>query len=121
MFTLAVKTHIDSAHYLPGYKGKCSKVHGHRWEITVFIQSPDLNESDMVIDFNMVKDRLKEVCPDHILLNDIMSNPTAENMAYWLFRVFADYFDNERVTVIAVTVQETPECCATYSIKLVDG
>jgi 6-pyruvoyltetrahydropterin/6-carboxytetrahydropterin synthase len=116
MYTLAVKTHIDSAHYLLNYDGKCSKMHGHRWEITVFLQNEELNDAGMVIDFKLVKSRLESVCPDHTILNDFIKNPTAEHLAHWIFDIMVSYF-NKDVTVVAVTVQETPECSATYSVK----
>ncbi len=35
MYTLKVKSHFDAAHRIRDYKGKCSRTHGHRWDVEV--------------------------------------------------------------------------------------
>ena len=36
MYELRVKDHFDAAHYIADYKGKCHRMHGHRWEVEVW-------------------------------------------------------------------------------------
>ena len=35
MYYLTVENSFDSAHFLHGYEGKCSNLHGHRWTVEV--------------------------------------------------------------------------------------
>ena len=47
MYILTTKHHFDSAHFLKGYDGKCSNIHGHRWFIEVSVQSEALIEDGL--------------------------------------------------------------------------
>lgn len=37
MYILETEQSFDSAHFLSGYKGKCSNLHGHRWRVVARI------------------------------------------------------------------------------------
>ena len=39
MYQLTTHASFDSAHFLSGYEGKCSNIHGHRWKLEVTVQS----------------------------------------------------------------------------------
>lgn len=69
---------ISSAHKLPNYPFECKNIHGHNWKIEVIIEG-SLGEYDMVLDFKKIKEVLKKY--DHVYLNDLIENPTAENLA----------------------------------------
>ncbi|KKL04030.1 hypothetical protein LCGC14_2620190, partial [marine sediment metagenome] len=58
MYTLKVKTHFDAAHYIKDYQGKCSREHGHRWIIELFLAGNNLDNLNMLVDFGEVKDVL---------------------------------------------------------------
>lgn len=106
------------------YISKCKKLHGHNLSITVYCQAEELNENGMVIDFTLIKScvhdaidhtSLSEVrCPncDNLVIEssihgpDIGGNPTAENLAFWIFtRIDKCY---------RVDVQESDGNIATY-------
>jgi 6-pyruvoyltetrahydropterin/6-carboxytetrahydropterin synthase len=78
---------FDSAHKLPNYPGSCSKLHGHTWKLTVSCSGEINKKTGMVLDFieikrvveNKVLSRL-----DHAYLNDIVENPTCENILIWI-------------------------------------
>ena len=110
IYRLELEHHFDSAHYLPGHPGKCAWMHGHRWEVKVVIQTTKLDDAGMVVDFGDIKNVINEL--DHKELNDVMDNPTAENIAEGLWQQVV-----ERVTdmnaVVLVTVQESPGCSIT--------
>ena len=86
--------HFESAHHLPGHRGKCAHLHGHSYRLEVTIRGPirDMpGESDhgMVMDFddlsrtvkNSVIERL-----DHRDLNEVTGlQTTAENLAHWIW------------------------------------
>ena len=84
MFEIYVHETFDAAHYLPGYEGKCANMHGHTWRVELTIRSATLNDG-MVYDFHDIKAALRDIIPDHTLLNDILPNPTAENVAEFLY------------------------------------
>lgn len=63
MYHLKVEQTFDSAHFLKGYQGKCSNIHGHTWRVMVTISSktlqPDGSCKDMLEDFGEFKHDLK--------------------------------------------------------------
>jgi len=69
---------ISSAHKLPNYPFECKNIHGHNWKVEVIIEGLT-GEYDMVCDFKKIKEVLKKY--DHVYLNDLIENPTAENLA----------------------------------------
>jgi len=82
---------FEAAHVLPHHPGKCARLHGHSYRFEVAVAGT-LQASGpatgMVVDFDdlaaivrpAVVDRL-----DHSSLNDLMPNPTAEEIALWIW------------------------------------
>lgn len=75
---------FNSAHRLPQYDGPCRNLHGHTWKV-VFVLDGPVQKDGMVHDFKVLKKLLDEQLPDHQYLNDLLDNPTAENLAQYLF------------------------------------
>ncbi len=79
---------FDAAHKLEHYHGKCEALHGHTYHMAVTLKGyPD--EEDMVFDFIQLKQIVKKKAVDlldHAYLNDILDQPTAENIAIWIWR-----------------------------------
>ena len=118
-YALTIRSHLDSAHYLRGYEGKCQYPHGHRFDYEVTFEGDKLDELGILIDFAVVKKQLKDSIEsrlDHRMLNDTIPffeiNPTAENIAEYIYRMIKDAYST--VTLKQVTVWESPECSATY-------
>ncbi|MFH1283536.1 MAG: 6-carboxytetrahydropterin synthase QueD [bacterium] len=92
MFEIYVKDSFSAAHQLKECKGKCERIHGHNWNVEVAISSSILSGGGMVVDFKHVQKKLSKVLQtlDHKLLNKCNffknSNPTAENVAYYIYR-----------------------------------
>ena len=65
MYILETEQSFVSAHFLSGYEGKCSNLHGHRWRVVARIAMDELNKEgqtrDMVIDFGDFKNALKKL------------------------------------------------------------
>ncbi len=138
MYVLKTEAAFDSAHFLYGYEGKCSNLHGHRWVISAEITAEKLHKNGqlrgMVTDFGNIKKDLKDLADsfDHAFIyeknslkNETVSalknenfnlievdfRPTAENFAeYFYMRLEALGY-----SVGSVTVYETPNNCARYS------
>jgi len=118
-----LKTLLDfaSAHSLRGYPGDCAKLHGHNWKIEVQVSGEKLNDIGMVIDFKEIKRHAKEVVKelDHTFLNDHPLfkevNPTAENIAVYLFKEIQNRIQTPEVKMHSITVWENDRNCVTYS------
>jgi len=114
IFELYVKQHISAAHLLRGYPGECAELHGHNWKIEVFIRCKKLNEIGIGIDFKAIKKAVKEVLEglDHKNLNELsifeQMNPTAENIAKFLYDELSARFNSDHATVSKINVSETP-------------
>ncbi len=110
-----------AAHTLKGYPGSCSRMHGHNWKVEVEVEADRLDETGMGIDFKVIRDSARALVGnlDHRYLNDIPPfnavNPTAENIAAYLYRGLAESLNNERARVSAVTLWETERACARYT------
>ena len=76
---LYYKGTFDAAHYLPGYEGNCSKMHGHTWKVEVWLEGCVDPVTGMVLDFGYIQGLLDEL--DHMLLNERFAQPTAEYLA----------------------------------------
>ena len=139
MYILKTSASFDSAHFLAGYSGKCSNLHGHRWTIEAELKSESLIESGekrgMVIDFGDIKKAVRSLADrlDHAFiyergslkestvlalkdegfrLIEVPYRPTAENFAM----AFFDELTAEGLPLFRMTVYETPDNCASYEV-----
>ena len=46
MYTLKTEHSFDAAHFLYGYEGKCSNIHGHRWRVVAEVSSDQQANDD---------------------------------------------------------------------------
>ena len=120
MFELSVKTHFSAAHRLVGYDGACANLHGHNWEVEIFVRGSRLNSLGMLVDFHDIKAAIREVMKDvdHCDLNQLPAflreNPTSENLARYLYGRLGGRMNNDQYQVYKVTVCETPGTTASY-------
>lgn len=119
MFFVTKEFTFDAAHNLVKYHGKCEKLHGHTYKFHVTVTGEPDSE-DMVIDFielkKIVKSRVVDLL-DHSYLNETISQPTAENIARWIFGQLAEDLKNPRYELYEIKVWETPTSFATYREK----
>jgi len=98
MYRLGIESQFDAAHKLVGYKGKCSKLHGHTWKVEVLIVGKELDSTGMLVDFGLLKKKLGEITEklDHSFLNDLkeIGNPTAENISRYIHQNLKDLPQN---------------------------
>jgi 6-pyruvoyltetrahydropterin/6-carboxytetrahydropterin synthase len=114
-------------------------IHGHRWRIIVEVQSEnlktDVQEYGMINDFGDLKRDLNELADkfDHTFiyekdslkkelvemlraedftLNEVDFRPTAENFSKYFF----DKMTEKGYDVAKVSVYETPNNCASYTV-----
>jgi 6-pyruvoyltetrahydropterin/6-carboxytetrahydropterin synthase len=122
-YQLKILTDFASAHTLRDYPGACSRMHGHNWKVEVVVSATELDDMGMVIDFKTIKKETNKVCDilDHRYLNDIkpfdVINPTAENLAKYIYQELAAVFKEKPAIIESVTLWETDRACVTYSKK----
>jgi len=122
MFVVTVQAHYDSAHFLRNYKGKCERLHGHRYVVELALASSQLNEAGIAFDFVDVKKNLRAVADrlDHENLNDLPPftelEPSAENQARYFYEEMKRLLPGEMAeAILYVRVWETPTQWAQYS------
>ena len=79
---------FEAAHVLPNHPGKCSRLHGHSYALHVTVNRPVDPASGLAIDFSELKAIVRrEVVDllDHRYVNDLIENPSAENMSVWIW------------------------------------
>ncbi len=120
IYEIYVKDHFSAAHALKGYKGNCSRLHGHNWIIEVFIKCRELNSIGIGMDFREIKKKLKQVLKkfDHANLNEISAfagvNPTSEHIAKIIYEELSSQINTDSIKVSKVKVCETPGCGSSY-------
>jgi 6-pyruvoyltetrahydropterin/6-carboxytetrahydropterin synthase len=110
---LDVEFHFAAAHRLPRYDGPCSRMHGHNYRVVVRVEGEVDPKSGMVADFGRIKEIVQEHVlsrADHRTLNDVLENPTAENIARWIFETVAPHLPG----LAEIRLYEVPDCCVTY-------
>lgn len=127
MFEISVKTRFSAAHYLRGYNGSCSAVHGHNWDVQAFICGEQLDDIGLLVDFRAVRKALGLVMDelDHGHLNELSGfasqNPTSENLARYIYDKLGNAINDDRIRVSKVCVFETPDTMACYYETSVTG
>ena len=115
MYKISKQFSFSASHVLEGLPQEhpCSRLHGHNYIITVHLKAAQLNSTGFVKDYrelDSVKQYIDEKL-DHRHLNDILPfNPTAENIAKFLY----DTFKEDLPELYAVEVSETPKTTAIY-------
>jgi len=120
MFEVSVKAGFSGAHRLKGYRGKCESLHGHNWDVEVFVATKKLDHGGLSIDFKVLKNKLNGILAslDHRDLNGIdffkKANPSAENIAKYIYVNLKRALKGEKVSLRRVSVWETRDSRATY-------
>jgi 6-pyruvoyltetrahydropterin/6-carboxytetrahydropterin synthase len=121
---------VSAGHRILHHDGKCSRPHGHNYEVTVKITG-ELSEEGWVVDKGDVTAIIQEW--DHMFLVEegdplieafrqagdgeslviLEYPPTAEIMSVMLEKQMVNRFD-DNVTDVSVSVRETGELCASH-------
>jgi 6-pyruvoyltetrahydropterin/6-carboxytetrahydropterin synthase len=110
---LDVEFYFAAAHRLPRYEGPCFRLHGHNYKFFVTVEGDVDPATGMIADFGRIKDVVSEAVlsrVDHRNLNDVLENPTAENIARWIWETLAPLMPG----LTEVRLFEIPDCCVTY-------
>ncbi|WP_040711816.1 6-pyruvoyl trahydropterin synthase family protein [Paenibacillus curdlanolyticus] len=107
---------FEAAHFLPdvGTFGRCSRMHGHRYELTVEIEGP-VNSDGWICDFKELKGVVQEQVLDrydHSNLNDHFEVSTVENIASQIFSALTHALDGKPYWLKKIKLYETRNCYA---------
>ncbi len=98
---------------LPNHPGKCARLHGHSYRLDVMLEGP-LQQggpaAGMVEDFEVVSRIVKEAVVsklDHRSLNELIENPTAENIVVWVWERLSQQLPG----LAELTLWETRKAC----------
>lgn len=104
---------FEAAHRLPRYRGPCFELHGHSYELHVTLEMPVDPETGMTVDFFQLEAAVKEIILgrlDHKNINDTLDNPTAENIAVWIWERLKPEFP----ALQEIRLFETPDSSVAY-------
>jgi 6-pyruvoyltetrahydropterin/6-carboxytetrahydropterin synthase len=110
---LDVEFRFAAAHRLPRYDGPCSRVHGHNYRFFVAVEGEVDPRSGMIADFGDIKAAVQEQVlarVDHRDLNEFLENPTAENIARFVWEAL----EGKLPGLCEVRLYEIPDSCVTY-------
>ena len=132
MFRVTREIDFCYGHRLLNYDGKCKYLHGHNGRAIIALESAELDQRGMVLDFSDIKNVVSRWIDDNldhrmILHRDdpavpilkqmgepvflIDQNPTAENIARLIF----DFTAAQGFPIVEARLWETPHCFATYT------
>ena len=110
---------FDAAHFIEGYNGDCANMHGHTWRFAVSIYGNVNKDTGMIIDFKLIKsiitNKILTKLDHKILNNELDFNPTAENLAMWIYDEIAPLVAVGKTRLESVRLWENyPECYVEY-------
>lgn len=127
-YVLTKKFTFEAAHRLiRNYTGKCNNNHGHSYKLTLSLVSEELDDRDMVIDFNETK-ALKAWIDEKLDHSTILwkedpfigklqememklfiteQSPTSEHIAKIVFEKAIELFQNSHIRVHSIEINET--------------
>jgi len=114
MYHLGYSFAFDAGHHLTEpYSGPCCNPHGHTFGVELTFRSEVLDNCGMIFDANKVaaiEKAIKEQV-DHKDINEVIPQPTCENIARWIFEQVA----NICPFVVSVKVSEGVGIWGSYS------
>ena len=141
MISCARIIEFDCGHRVIGHEGKCRNLHGHRYKLHANFESKELDSLGRVVDFSVIKEKLGGWIDENFDHTCILStkdcelgseitkitnqkiyyidaNPTAENIAKYLFeKIIPTLFPEELgLKCKKLTIFETPNCYAEITI-----
>ncbi len=110
---------FEAAHFLPNVAPthRCRGMHGHSYRVELKLEGPVDPKTGFVVDFFTIEKAVEPLRAelDHHCLNEIvgLENPTAENIAVWIFQRIKKALPQ----LASVIVHETKDCYAEYEGK----
>lgn len=116
MFELKAQMYFSAAHHLLNYNGKCENMHGHNWLVEAYVSGTELDKSNILVDYKVIKSNLKEILDylDHKDINELPEfkgiSPSSEVLAKFIYEKMKECIP----LTSKVSVWETSTSCASY-------
>ncbi len=116
MFEIKAQMYFSAAHHLLNYEGECENQHGHNWLVEAYVQGTQLDKSNILIDYKILKRELKKVLDllDHKDINELSDfkgiSPSSEILAKYIY----DKLKLSVPILSKVSIWETSTSCASY-------
>lgn len=116
MFEVKIETSFSAAHHLLNYKGNCENQHGHNWKVEVYVRGCELDKSNILVDFKILKKTVNEIIDylDHKDINELEEfrevSPSSEIISKFIYQKTKEKIPG----VSRVNVWETPTSRASY-------
>jgi len=116
MFEIKAQMHFSAAHHLLNYEGECENQHGHNWLVEAYVRGTELDKSNILIDYKILKKHLKSVLDllDHKDINELPDfkgiSPSSETLAKYIYNKMKVHIPE----IYKISVWETPTSCASY-------
>ena len=118
MYEIKTQTHFSAAHHLLNYDGECENQHGHNWIVEAYVTGTQLDKSNILIDYKVLKKHLKAVIDtlDHTDINELPDfkgiSPSSETLAKYIY----DKMKKAVPQISKISVWETSTSCASYFV-----
>ncbi len=116
MFELKVESSFSAAHHLLNYDGECENQHGHNWRVEAYVRGENLDKSNLLIDFKILKKKLNKVLDelDHTDINQLELfkgvSPSSEIISKYIY----GELKKDIPELFKVSVWETVNACASF-------
>ncbi|MCP3966817.1 MAG: 6-carboxytetrahydropterin synthase QueD [Lentisphaerae bacterium] len=123
MFEVDICRSFSAAHFLRGYNGDCSNLHGHNWTVQVFVRAEKLDEIGIACDFKKLKRELDVIIEefDHTNISEhpafMESNTTSEIISKTIFEKLSEKLNDNNLVVHKVRIGESPGSGSTYFLN----
>jgi 6-pyruvoyltetrahydropterin/6-carboxytetrahydropterin synthase len=124
---------FESSHMLPKHKGKCKRLHGHSWVLTVYVNGDIDPGTGFVMDYGIIKENMEPLITalDHHHLGTWDSDwlpynaewdagtpegfyPSSENLILWIAeRLSASYEPGAKWSKLELNETCTSKCILT--------
>lgn len=118
MFELKAQMYFSAAHHLLNYNGECENQHGHNWLVEAYVSGTELDKSNILVDYKVLKKELKSVLDtlDHKDINELPDfkniSPSSEILAKYIYNKLKD-----RIPLVSkISIWETATSCASYFV-----
>ena len=120
MYSLSTEIFFEAGHYLELPGGKKEQTHRHEWRVQATLDPVDLDDYELVIDFDRLQQQLREIVEpmrQADAINDLPEfaniNPSTERIARYIYDRLLEQLPG-RIKLKEVQVWETPHCHVGY-------
>lgn len=116
MYEIKAQMYFSAAHHLLNYEGECENQHGHNWLVEAYVSGTELDKSNILIDYKVLKKHLKSVLDllDHKDINELPDfkgiSPSSETLARYIYTKMKELVPQ----ISKISIWETSTSCASY-------